>query len=236
MGANYRSGFRSPRWHCCLHIRPQPPACRRRWPPEAKLVICLGVGGFQVGLLAPGGAAAGEDIGRPGIGGRVVALVSVHPGGIAVLLPRPDHHVSRRWPPSGQNIICPGVGGFQVGLLAPGGAAAGEDIGRPAADSRVVALVPVHPGGIAVFSIRPDHQRVAGDGHRLSQTRHPPRCWRLSGRPAGSRSPAAREDIGRAGIEGRVVALVSVHPGGIAVLLRRPDHQRVAGDGHRAAK
>ncbi len=34
---------------------------------NAKIVTRIGIGGFQVGLLAPGRAAAGEDIRRAGM-------------------------------------------------------------------------------------------------------------------------------------------------------------------------
>ena len=154
---------------------------------QAKIVTRLGVGGFQVGLLAPGRAGAGEDIRRPGALAALFALVSVHAGGIAGFPIRPDHQrVAGDGDGTTKAIKRPGVGGFQVGLLAPGRAAAGEDIGRPGIAGILFPLVSVHTGVIAGFPGAPT-TTVSPEIDTPYQNSPSHRYWRLSGRPAGSR-------------------------------------------------
>ena len=137
---------------------------------EAELVTGFGVGGFEIGLLAPGRAAAHKHIRRAGSEGTVVRLVAVHAGGAAVLPIRPDHKgVARYRHRRAESVIDCGVGGFEIGLLAPGRAAAHKHIRRAGTIGTVVRPVAVHAGGVAGLQRRPDHHRVARYRHRTTE-------------------------------------------------------------------
>src|ERR1035437_7650013 len=101
-------------------------------------------------------------------------------------------------------------------MLGPGCSVAHEDVGCSGVQGAVVALVTVHSGGAAVFTPRPDDQRITC--HRY------PGAERVTGigvggfeigllGPVGS---VAHEDVGCSGVQGAVVALVTVHSGGAA--------------------
>ena len=86
---------------------------------------------LQVGLLGPGATAAREDVGRAGERGAVVRLIAIHAGGGAGFVPGSDHEgIARDGHGLAKAIIRIRVARLQVGLLAPEGAAAHEDIGR----------------------------------------------------------------------------------------------------------
>ena len=80
-----------------------------------------------------------KDIRCAGTGGRVVVLVPVQSRGAAVFMVRTDHHRIPINSNRGAKLIpCPGVGGFQISLLAPGRAAAREDIGCTGSDAELL--------------------------------------------------------------------------------------------------
>ena len=54
-------------------------------PSENSTIICIS--GLDIGLLGPGTAAAGEDIDRTRTGCRIVGLIAIDVGGVAVLTP-----------------------------------------------------------------------------------------------------------------------------------------------------
>ena len=137
---------------------------------NTEIVSGLGIGSFQIGLLAPGGVGAHENIGRPGKGGRVISLVAVYPGRIAALAICSDHYrLARDRQRNTELVKTIGIGSLQIGLVAPGGASAHEDIGRPGKGGRVIGLVAIYPDRIAVLSKCSDHYRVARDRHRTTE-------------------------------------------------------------------
>ena len=81
-------------------------------------------------------------------------------------LPLSAYH--SRWQPTCRKIIRPGVGGFDVCLLAPGCPAAGENIRRAGIYCRVVKLIPIYARGVAIFPGRANQQCIPGDGNRIA--------------------------------------------------------------------
>ena len=94
-----------------------------------------------------------KHIGRAGVGGTVVRPVAVHAGGAAVLRIRPDHNgVARNRHRIAELVTAVGVGGFEIGLLAPGRAAAHKHIGRAGVGALLSARLPSTP--VALLSSR----------------------------------------------------------------------------------
>ena len=52
------------------------------------------------------------------------------------------------------------------------------DVDRAAAGRAVVGLGAADAGRVAVFTIHPDRERIAGERNRISRSSHPRRCWR----------------------------------------------------------
>jgi hypothetical protein len=111
------------------------------------LVVLLPVfGGFEIGLLAPSRPMAHEDVSRTGKLGAVVALVAVDPDGVAGLLHRPDdHRIPGYCHRIAKVVTLPRVGGFEIGLLAPGRPAPHKDIAAPAAKALSSLPSPLTP-------------------------------------------------------------------------------------------
>src|SRR5258705_345010 len=84
---------------------------------------------------------------------------------------------------------------------------------RPASEREaVVALVAVHPAGIAVLARGSDHDRVARHRHGPTEVVNRPSVRGLEIGLLTPVCPIAHEDIGRAGVHGAVVALIAIHP------------------------
>ena len=128
------------------------------------MVIGLGVGSLEVGLLTPRPGTAHKDVGGTGARSTIVVLVSIDPRCTAGLIGGSDYHgVTRCGQQDAKAVAKPtrlGVGSFEVSLLAPYPGTAREDVSCAGAKRAVVALVAIDPRGIAVLQIRPDHDRV----------------------------------------------------------------------------
>ena len=122
----------------------------------AKIVRSFGVGRFEIGLLAPGAAAADKEIGRAGVCCTVIAAVAVDAGGITVFVRRANDHAITGHGHGGPKAVAgPAVGGLEVGLLAPRSpgptTCAHKDIGRTGSGGRIISAVAIDGGGIAVL-------------------------------------------------------------------------------------
>src|SRR5262249_37885124 len=138
---------------------------------HAELVPRLRVGGLEVRLLAPEPATAHEDVGRPRLRGRVVALVPVHPGASAGLVLGADHHgVAVDSHADAKDVPWVRIGCFEVRLLGPDPPGAHEDVRRAGTGRAVVELVPVDPCGRAVVVGGSHHHGVPRDGHAHAET------------------------------------------------------------------
>ena len=136
----------------------------------AEIVKPAGVGSLQVGLLTPGGTAAGKDIHRTAAACAVIALAAVHARRAAVFVICTNGQCIPRQRYRKAEIVTPtGVGGLQVGLLTPGGTAAGKDIHRSAVPCAVIALVAVHARRAAVFVTCTNRQRITRQRYRMAE-------------------------------------------------------------------
>src|SRR5688572_29542960 len=101
-------------------------------------VSLAGIRCFEVGLLAPGPQGIPENVRRPRVQSVIVAAVSVHTCGVAILKARPDHNrVAGYSDRSAEVVARPGVMGFEVRLLGPICSVAGKNVGRAGARSIV---------------------------------------------------------------------------------------------------
>ena len=128
---------------------------------------------LDVRLLRPGRAGSGEDVLGAGLIRRVVGLVAVDAGGVAVFADRAHRQrVAVRAQRDGvAKLIAFGetvadAGGARVrrldiGLLRPGGAGAGKDVDGAGLGNRAIVLVAVDPGRGAGLVVGRDRHRVA---------------------------------------------------------------------------
>ena len=109
----------------------------------AEAVAGRHIKGQDLLLLGPGGAGAGVDIGRPGLGALVVVQVGAHHSGVAV-----DAHSGA------EPVVGRAIGGSDLVLLQPPLARAGEDVGRARVAAPVVVQRGADDGGGAVQGYR----------------------------------------------------------------------------------
>ncbi len=172
-------------------------------------------------LLRPGGPVAHEHVRGPGriVHGLVlVAARGVDPGDQAVFVgcARGDrvpvvadgHRVAER-------VAVFGVVGLDAGLMRPGAAAAREHVERALAAVRVVLG---------------DRERVAvlAEPDRVPEQHVRARHRRLDVRLLRPGAASPREDVGRTGLVRRIVCLVAVDAGRVAVFADGAHRQRVA--------
>ena len=101
-----------------VKARPDDRRIARERDRDAELVVFRPIAGEELGLLGPGGALAEEDIGRARVLPLLVVVERPDEGGVARDRDRDAEEVARR-----------PIAGEELGLLAPGGALAEEDIG-----------------------------------------------------------------------------------------------------------
>ena len=110
---------------------------------DAEVVAGRRVGRREHGSLGPGAARSGEDVDRPAVGqGGDVPLGGAH-----------GHDAAADAHREAEPVVDRAHRGLQLGRLAPGAAAAGEDVGRAGL------------GAVVVVPGRAHHRRVAVDGH-----------------------------------------------------------------------
>src|SRR5439155_2809126 len=103
------------------------------------------------------------------------ALVAVHAGGIAGFISGPNYDcVAKNRHRDSKGVTSPGVGGFEISLLAPIRPVPHEDIGRTGISSAVVTLVAVDSRGVAVLVMCADHNCVAKNRNPVAERVHRP--------------------------------------------------------------
>ena len=94
---------------------------RRAHRHRPEVVIRLGVGGLKIGLLDPAHPVAYVNIGSTGVRRAVVALIAVHPGGVAVFKTRSDDYgVARHRYEVAKKVTSPRVRRLEIRLLGNG--------------------------------------------------------------------------------------------------------------------
>ncbi len=120
----------------------------RKGDRTAELVVDGTVGGGELGLLGPCTSRVGEYIGRPLVSVRADLVVrGADQGGGA-----------REGDRTTEQVVGGAVGGGELGLLGPGAARIGENIGRPLVSVRADLVV-----------VGTDQGRGARDGDRITE-------------------------------------------------------------------
>jgi hypothetical protein len=125
---------------------------------------------LEVGFLGPIRSVSHEHVGGARRKGVIVLLVAINSSCAAVFLHRADHNdVSGHSHAISKEIVCRGIGSFEISLLRPVRARAHEDIGSTCAFSQRVELVPIHRRRVAVFEGRAHDDCVSGYRNRFPE-------------------------------------------------------------------
>ena len=125
------------------------------------------MGGLEISLLCPTGAAPHKNISRTGTMGAIIRLIAVDSSSSTGLAGSPDHHrVTRDRHRAAKFIIRVRIGGLEISLLCPGGAVAHKNVNRSGLSSVIIRLVAVNPSSSARFQLSSHHHRVTRNRYR----------------------------------------------------------------------
>ena len=165
---------------------------------QSEQVAGRAVADGELGLLGPGCPAPLKDIGRAGVGARLVVPERPNDNRVAVNRHGPTELISSL-----------GISGGELGLADPSRA-------DPLVDIRRAGVAKDVGGGGIIVLMRPHHGRVAVDADVNSE---PVTRRRVGGDEfgfLGPRGPAPLEDIPRAGVDAQIIVLMCTNHDGVA--------------------
>ena len=191
-----------------------------------KAVVRERIRGFHISLLAPCGSIPDKNVGSSGTTGIVIGR-GIDAFAVAVLQRSAhDHRIPRNCDRKPELIVEPRIRGLQIGLLAPGGAVAHENVGR----TRLIGVFVrkgVHSRAVAVLVVCAYHDGIPGNGDRSAEeiAQIGIRSFKI-----GLLRPNAGgldEDIGRAGFSPCIV-IRRIHTRAVTILQMGAHHGGVA--------